>query len=105
MAGQIRLFEKTSDGLLVEVPPAESEVSREGRLVSSVSIVIDVLWTPEEQAAREAEEEAHKLAIAAQTQRQAEAEALAEQKSTLRLQALAKLQAIGLSPEEIGSLT
>jgi hypothetical protein len=57
MAGQIRLFEKIDD-LLVEVSPDAADDAREGRRFSSVSIVIDVLWTADEEAARDAEESA-----------------------------------------------
>lgn len=52
MTKEIRLFETTSDGKLYEV---DGDM-RGTRRVSSVSLIIDVLWTPEEEAARDAEE-------------------------------------------------
>jgi hypothetical protein len=55
MAGTIKLFEKDERGLLREVAPEEADRLRQGRSFSHVSLVIDVLWTAEEEAEREAE--------------------------------------------------
>jgi hypothetical protein len=78
MAGKIRLFEKVG-GLLVEVPPEEAEARRAGRMVSHVFIGINVLWTAEEEAQREAEMAAEREkqkaaadALEAKAQRKAE---------------------------------
>lgn len=56
MAGRIRLFEKDTHGLLHEVPPAAADAARAGRRCSHVVLGVDVLWTAEEEAARDAEE-------------------------------------------------
>lgn len=58
MAGKIRLFEKLEDGRLAEVPADRADQAREGRPVSRVMIPIDVLWTDEEIAERDARREA-----------------------------------------------
>lgn len=58
MAGSIRLFEKDRTGLLVEVDPSKADVERATRRFGSMSVTIDVLFTPEEEAARDAEEAA-----------------------------------------------
>ena len=58
MAAPIRLFEKTPAGLLVEVDPAEADAARAGRRISAMHLPIEVLWTAEEEAARDAEETA-----------------------------------------------
>jgi len=93
MAGHIRLFEIV-DGLLVEVPPAEADKRREGRRHRSMSFVADVLLTAEEEAARDAEE------AAASARRQASAEAAAAA-SGRRAAALAKLEVLGISAEDL----
>jgi hypothetical protein len=94
MAGQIRLFEKTADGLLVEVAPADADARRLGRLVSRVSLEIDVLWTEAESAERLAEEE----------RTRADRRKMAEEQESRRARkaaAEAKLQALGISPDEL----
>ena len=94
MAGQIRLFEKTDTGLLVEVDPTSADKRRDGRRVSRAELSVDVLWTAEEDAARDAEEAAAaeaKVADAAATQARAEARAVA----------VAKLQQLGISEDDI----
>lgn len=93
MAGQIRLFEKVN-GLLVEVPPEEAAKQREDRRVSHVSLAVDVLWTREEEAARDAEEAefARKNEEAA-----VEAEIVEERRQAARR----KLAELGITPEDI----
>lgn len=98
MAGQIRLFEKTAAGLLVEVDPAEAAALRAARRFTHMSISADVLLTSEEEAARRAEEA------------EAEAEMLTklaakEKRTEDRDKAEAKLTRLGLSAEEIAALT
>lgn len=101
MAGQVRLFEKTSDGLLVEVAPADAERVREGRAISHVNLSIDILWTAEEEATRAAEEaEAANQAKAAEEARVA---AAADQ-AARRLAAEAKLGELGLTPDDLQAL-
>lgn len=56
MAGQIRLFEKTDTGLLIQVYPSEADEKRSGRKVSFVHLPIEVLWTAEEEAQSAMEE-------------------------------------------------
>ena len=56
MAGQIRLFEKTDTGLLIQVNPSEADEKRSGRKVSLVHIPIEVLWTADEEAKSAREE-------------------------------------------------
>jgi len=97
MVGQVRLFEKNADGCLYEVPQSDAEKMRSGRSVSRVMTEIDVLWTAEEEAAREAEE------LAAQEAAAASAEA-ARQKSVARDVALAKLQQLGISQGDVTAL-
>jgi hypothetical protein len=94
MAGTIRLFEKTPAGLLVEVAPDQAEATRAGRLLSRVNLEIDVLWTAEEAAERLAEERA---AAAARDMKLIEDEAARERKAA----ALAKLEALGISADEL----
>jgi hypothetical protein len=94
MAGKIRLFEKTPAGLLVEVAPDQADATRAGRLVSRVSLEIEVLWTADEQARREAEEQEEATRIARGA---AEQQAASERKAA----ALAKLEALGISPAEL----
>jgi len=88
-----RLFEKI-DGLLVEVPHAEADKRREGRRHRGMSFVAEVLFTPEEEAARDAEE-----ARAAQEREQrGKDEAAARARRAI---ALAKLEALGISAEDL----
>lgn len=54
----IRLFERTADGLLVEVAPSEAKQRYADGTVSRISLEIDVLWTDDEIAARDAEDAA-----------------------------------------------
>lgn len=96
MVANVRLFEIV-DGLLAEVPPEEAEKRREGRRHRSMSFVADVLFTPEEEAARDAEEAADAA------RRQAEAEALAADEADRRA-AVDKLFALGLTTKEIKAL-
>lgn len=93
MAGHIRLFEKIN-GLLVEVSPTEADKRREGRRHRSMSFVADVLFTPEEEAARDAEE-------AAEVDRQRRLQEEVEAAASRRGEALAKLQALGLTADDI----
>ncbi len=95
----IRLFEKTAGDLLVEVDPAQADKHRtEGRTVSHMNITIDVLWTAEEEAVRQAD-----------GQIVASEDALVEQnraaKQAIRTSAASKLRALGLTDEEIEALT
>lgn len=85
------------NGLLVEVDPVEADARRVGRRVSRRSIIADVLWTSEEEAARDAEEAADAA------HRQAEAEALAADEADRRA-AVDKLSALGLTTKEIKAL-
>ncbi len=101
MAGQIRLFTKNPRGLLAEVAPEDAEALRASRSCSRVSLVIDVLWTEEEEASRAAE------IAAAEAARQAEAEAEAARLAAieeLRKGTLKKLERLGITPEELASL-
>lgn len=101
MAGTIRLFEKNVFGNLLEVPPEEADARRAGRSVSRVHLAIDVLWTAEEEAARQAAEEAYK---AAELAHQAERQAIAERKAAERSSAIDKLAQLGLTADEIEAL-
>jgi aminopeptidase N len=93
MAGQIRLFEKVG-GLLVEVSPDAADDAREGRRFSSVSIVIDVLWTADEEAARDAEE----AAAAEDVQQRLRGIEMAQERQE---RARARLQARGISADDL----
>lgn len=97
MAGYIRLFEKTSDGLLVEVHPGQAEQARAARRHSRVLLPVDVLWTAEEEEARDVEETAAQLAKAAR----AEADAAAAIRKQVVLKKLANL---GLTQEDLDLL-
>lgn len=89
------LFERNSDGLLVEVP--DTQERRKGRHVSRAIFEADILFTVEEEAARDAEEAADAA------RRQAEAEALAADEADRRA-AVDKLFALGLTTKEIKAL-
>lgn len=91
MAGKVRLFEKDSNGLLRQVHPDAADAARAGRLVSRVSLEIDVLLTVEEEAERAAKEEAH--AAAARDAEEAVAPTPEE-----------KLRRLGLTPEDLKAL-
>lgn len=92
-----RLFEKV-DGLLVEVHPDKAEEARKGRRVSRiVACEMDVLFTAEEEAARDAEE-------AATAEAAAKAEASQQEAEKRRAVAAAKLEALGLTLEDIAAL-
>lgn len=93
----VRLFEKNSKGLLVEVDPAEAEAKRAGRTVSHMNLTAEVLWTPEEEAAREAEKQEASAQLLAR-------ETAANRKSEVRQAALTKIQALGLSEDELKAL-
>jgi hypothetical protein len=98
----IRLFEKTAGGLLVEVAPDRAEAAREGRMVSRVvGVEMDILFTPEEQAAIEAERE--EVAQKADAERRA-AEAAAAEHAERKAAAYGKLTALGLTIEDIEAL-
>jgi hypothetical protein len=58
MTGNIRLFEKTEKGLPVEVDPSEADAAKAAWRYSSANFVAHVLYTAEEEAARDAEEAA-----------------------------------------------
>jgi hypothetical protein len=90
----MRVFEKAADGLLIEVAPSAADERREGRRVSRLSLEIDVLWTADEEAARDAEEAAE----VTKRSRHAEAAAAAEKR---RIAAIAKLEALGISADEL----
>ena len=96
-----RLFEKTPTGLLSEVDPAQADQVRQGRRWSHTNIVIDVLWTAEEEAAGDAEQKA--AVDQAATAAAANAEA-ATAKQAMRASAVKKLEALGLSQDEIDAL-
>lgn len=96
MAGEIRLFEKMR-GLLVEVATEKANALRASHRVSRLIVEIDVLWTAEEEAARDAEEAAAKEA---EGQRAADEAAQSERRTA----ALAKLSALGLSAEDFEAL-
>lgn len=89
-----RLFDKTADGLLFEVHPDE----RENRRVSHVNMSVDILWTDEDETARDAEE----IAVNAENEERSKAQ---KQTDEVRASALEKLSALGLSPDEIAALT
>jgi flagellar biosynthesis/type III secretory pathway protein FliH len=101
MAGQIRVFEKDANGLLHQVHPKSADAVRAGRRHSSMSVVVDVLFTPEEEAAREAEEAAAEKAMQ-------QAAADAAQAKAARDAALAsartKFAASGLTEAEIDAI-
>lgn len=108
MAGQIRLFEKDADGLLHQVAPAEAEARRAGRAVSSVQLVIEVLWTDEEQAEHAARQALELQRLANQAKMREENEVFARlqavDRETLRLKVVEKLKTLGLDDDEIGVL-
>lgn len=94
MGGAVRLFEKTPEGLLHEVPPAEAEARRASGTVSHVALAIDVLWTDAEIAERQAmEEEARRADEAAAVEREAD--------RLRKIAALAKLEALGITAEDL----
>ncbi len=97
MAGKIRLFDKVN-GLLMEVHPDLADEARKGRRVSRVAAgEIDVLWTPEEEAQRDAEE----AEAVAERARAIEAD---KGRQEARQAALDKLEALGLSEDDIKAI-
>lgn len=97
MAGKIRLFEKTDAGLLIEVDPAEADKRREGCRVSHVDLSIEVLWTAEEEAARDAEE-------AAKIEEDRRLATVIAGKAEARVVAVAKLEQLGVSEAELRAI-
>lgn len=93
-----RLFEKTAEGLLVEVHPERAEEERKGRRFTRlVACEVDVLFTAEEEAAFDAEE-------VAQAEQEQRAEAEGVEADTRRAIAIAKLAALGLTLEDIEAI-
>ena len=89
-----KLFEKGADGLLVEVP----ENSRGDRRITTTSLIADILFTAEEEAAREAEEQVA-LAKIAQVQ---EAKLKATEEKTAKVTELSeKLSGLGITVEDL----
>ncbi len=94
----IRLFEKTSAGLLLEIDPERAADAKAGRRVSRVTgAEYDVLWTEEEEAARDAEEAEQRI-------RKEAAHASQVETDKRRAAATAKLLALGLTPEDLDVL-
>jgi hypothetical protein len=90
-----KLFEKDAAGLLHEVPADQADALRATRRITHLVIgAIDVLFTPEEEAARDAEVQADQEAETARAAARAELK-------TRRQAALAKL---GLTDEEFAAL-
>ena len=101
MAGQIRLFEKTDKGLLVEIDPAQADARRASGAISHTMLSVDILWTDAEIAERDAQEKAAREAL----EKAAAAGAAAEKAAAdARASAQAKLAALGLTVEEVGAL-
>ncbi len=96
MAGKVRLFDKIG-GLLMEVNPDLVDEARKGRRASRTLMEVDILWTPEEEAQRDAEE----AEAAAEKVKAAEA---ARGRQAARQASLAKLQALGLSEDDIKAI-
>lgn len=95
MSTMNKLFERDSSGLLHEVPADQADALRATRRITHLVIgAIDVLFTPEEEAARDAEEQEVQRAEAVRAAAQAEMK-------TRRQAALAKL---GLTDEELAAL-
>lgn len=95
----MRLFEKTDKGLLAEVPPEQADERRRGRRVSRVTNAeYDLLWTAEEEAAREAEMAADEAARAAEQLADARATAAREERQAVLA---AKLQPLGITLDEL----
>lgn len=97
MAGQIRLFEKNADGSLVEVPAKDAEAARVARRFSHTNLAADILFTAEEEAARDAEEAA---IVAAQNATEQEQADVAANKQA----AIQKLGKLGLTSDEIAAI-
>lgn len=101
MTGSVPLFEKDAHGLLHQVSPEMADEARQGRRCSQVCLAIDVLWTQQEEAARNAEEaEAARLA-AEQAAAQAQ---LADVKANKVRQVETKLSKLGLTVEDLRNL-
>lgn len=104
----IKLFERDADGLLHQVSPDEAEARRAGRAVSSVHLVIEVLWTDEEQAEYDARQSLHLQHMQDQARQREENEVLARlqaaDRQAVRLRAVEKLKTLGLDDDEIGAL-
>lgn len=94
MGGTIKLFEKMADGLLMQVPDDRAEQRRANTPVSRVVMEADVLWSDEEIAARQAEEQQF---AATQTAQIAEA----KERQERRASALAKLEALGITADDL----
>ena len=92
-----KLFKKDEAGLLHEVAANKADTLRASRRLSHVAIgAIEVLWTDEEEAAALVDEE---LRRAKREARAAEAAAKTEQ----RAKVIEKLEALGITAEELKS--
>lgn len=90
----MKLFEKTADGLLVEIAPERAAAMRAARPYSTVALQIDVLLTDAEVAQREAESDA---ALAAMLEQRDAKEAKAQRQAEIAGR-------LGLTTEEVREL-
>lgn len=94
MTGTIRLFEKDAAGLLIEVDPASAEKERDARSFSRTTLVVDILFTDEEEAVRRGEAELAK----------AEKAISDTAKAKLATDRAAAMKKLGLSEAEVTAL-
>jgi hypothetical protein len=94
----VPLFEKR-DGLLVEIASDQAAAARQGRRVSRMAnFEFDLLWSAEDQARSEAENAA---AEAAEAERLARLAAEQESAQQRKAAALAKLEVLGISADDL----
>lgn len=95
----IRLFTKSADGLLREVPPDLAVQLRQTQPCSHVTgLAIDVLWTDEEIAADAASKAAR--AEKREAKRQAQ-EVKRQERAAVQADVFAKLATLGIDPEQL----
>jgi hypothetical protein len=95
MAGSIPLFQRDADGLLHQIASDEAaQLRAQETPVTHINLVIELLIPAEELEARAAEEKANR--------EKAEAAALA--RKAQRDAALAKMQSLGLTEQDLAAL-
>jgi hypothetical protein len=103
----MHVFEKDADGLLHEVPPARVETVMAGRRKSQRTMTCLVLFTPQEEAERDAADAAARAEIEAVAQQAARDAAAQDEAERARIAARTpeeKLAALGLTREDLKAL-
>jgi hypothetical protein len=94
MTGKIRFFEKDANGRLTEVDPEKVDAERR---FASASLLCNILFTPDEEAARDAEEAQAQLDDA---QKAADKQV----DDAAKTAAMQKLAALGITAEDLDAI-